>query len=184
MTKMKITKPFKKADVLMITQGFHMEHRALDWFPRRGKLAYGTPLVAPERVLIEKIYGNNLTNNDAELINGYGVWMQGLETGYKHLYWHTLPILPVSSGDTVERGKIVAYCGNSGNVESGGSYVPISERLNKPHLGTHLHQSVFENGVSFDPLTIMDMSTEPTYTLFDFIKAFTEVLARITKLIS
>ena len=110
--------------------------------------------------------------------------MQGLETGFLHLYWHTLPIILANRDDVIERGKIIAFCGNSGNVTSGGNYVPISERITEPHLGTHLHQSVFKDGIPFDPLTIMDLETEPTYTTADFIKAYMEVIARITKLIS
>jgi len=179
---MRILKPYKGANVLGITQGFHQFHKALDWLPT-GKIPYGTPLVAPEKVKIGKVYGNELTYDDAQLINGYGLWMQGLDTGYTHLYWHTLPIILANRGDIIEKGKIVAFVGNSGNVFSGNVYVPISERLNEPHKGTHLHQSVFEGDVSFDPLSIIDFDTEPTYTYFDFIKAVSVVIARILLLL-
>jgi murein DD-endopeptidase MepM/ murein hydrolase activator NlpD len=180
-----ILKPFKGASLQAVTQGYHKFHKAIDWLPLRGKLAYGTPLVTPEKVKIEKIYGNSLTTDDKELTNGYGVWMQGLDTGFKHLYWHTLPIILANTGDVVEKGKIIAFVGNSGNVISGGTYVPISERLNEPHAGTHLHQSIFttKDGLSFDPLTVIDFNTEPNYTTMDFIKAYLEVIARISKLI-
>src|SRR5574343_1987751 len=178
-----ITKPFKGASLKNVTQGFHEKHRAIDWFPST-KFYYGTPLVTPEKVKIKTIFGNNLTNDNKELYNGYYVWMIGLETGFEHLYHHLQPIILANVGDVIERGKIIGFMGNSGNVFSGDVYVPLEDRLLPSHAGTHLHQSVFKNGVSFDPITIMDLETEPTYTYSDFITAYMGVLARISKLIS
>lgn len=184
-----ILKPFKGASTDRITQPFHKFHRAIDWLPQNLKMpiayrAYGTPLVAPERVKIGKVYGNKCTPDDTDpLKNGFGLWMKGLETGFEHLYWHTLPILPVNTGDIVERGTIVAYCGNSGNVISDGVYVPLEKRHVPNFDGTHLHQSVNKDGESFDPLTIMDLYTEPTYTALDQLVAISKVLMKISGLL-
>lgn len=187
-----ILKPFKGASHQNITQTFHQFHRALDWYPiGQLALAYGFPLVAPEKCKIKKVYtstkittlNEEQPNTVGSIQNGYGLWMSGLETGYEHLYWHTLPILPVNEGDIVEKGQIVAYCGNSGNVISGNKYVPLEERTTS-FKGTHLHQAVFKDGISLDPLTVIDMNTEPAYTLTDLIKSYLIVLGKISKIIS
>lgn len=180
----KILKPYKNFSSINVTQGFHQFHKAIDSLPiRKSGLAYGTPLVAPEKCKIGKIYGNIRTDTNAELTNGYGLFMKGLETGYEHLYWHTQPVMPVNLGDVVERGTIVAYCGNSGNVISGGIYVPIEERLTPNFKGTHLHQVITKDGFPFNPLIAMDTVTEPNYTIFDEIKAITITLGKIVGLL-
>ena len=190
-----ILKPFKQFSANNITQGFHQYHKAIDILPiRKGGLAYGTPLVAPERCKIGKVYTPQFfkdnPHDDAPVKNGYGLFMKGLETGYLHLYWHTQPVFPVSTGDMVERGAIVAYCGNSGNVFSGGLYVPISERNLPNFKGTHLHQVLIDDretpqrGTVLNPLDYMDIVTEPTYTIFDELKAISTTLLKISKLLS
>src|SRR3990167_6090653 len=177
-----ITKPYKKFSVSDITQGFHLGHQAIDCVPQKG--AYGKPLCAPEKVLIEQIITPTNLSEEGGLRNGYGLWMVGQETGNRYLYWHTLPILPVWGGDIIGRGKIVAYMGNSGNVFAGGVYVPLEERNNEPHQGTHLHEGVKINDLFINPLTIMDVSTEPTYTIADELASAMKVLVKILKLLA
>lgn len=193
----KITKPFKGATLGDITQFFNSTHRALDWAKARrlgNKILspYGTPLVAPERSKVVTIYGNNLAIDDSNLPNtvgslknGYGVWMKGLETGYMHLYWHTQPILPISVGEIVERGQIVAFEGNAGNVMVNGTYVPLDQRLDFPYPGTHLHQASHDQaGQPIDPLTFIDMETEPTYTTADLLVAISKTLGKMSGILS
>lgn len=172
-------KPFKKADVLGVTQGFHSGHKAVDWVA-----SYGTPLVAPERVKILGITRERFTPDDYfGLKSGYGVRMKGLESKLEYLYWHTLPIFPVWGGDTIEEGKIVAYMGNSGNVFQGGIYVPIEERTLHPHRGTHLHLEVYEKGKPIDPLPLIDMAQEPLYGPTDVLSATMRCLTKLKLLI-
>ncbi len=136
---MKFLKPYKTCSLSDVTQPFLPTHHAIDWLPKRktGFGAYGTPLVAPEKVTITKIYDTT----DSDITNGYGIWMKG-ESGYLHEYWHTEPTFPVSLGDTVEQGTIVAYVGNSGNVFADGQYVPVTDRDHPPFSGTHLHHAL------------------------------------------
>ncbi len=188
-----ILKPYRGFTLANITQGYNDLHHAIDSLPvRKGLLAYGTPLVAPEKCTIGKIYdtlqdGSDVTD-DRPITNGYGLWMKG-ESGYFHLYWHTQPTFPVNTGDVVEQGAIVAYVGNSGNVSVGGQYVPISERDCEPFLGTHLHQAVVEErdgqpnkGMPVDPLALIDLVTEPSYTMLDELKAIGITLLKISRL--
>lgn len=185
----KLSKPFKGFNpAYHVTQIFHKDHQSIDVASRSPNFGYGTPLCAPEDVKIIEIIGDTYTpGSTRNLERGYGVWMQGLETGLMHQYWHTLPILPVNQGQTVRRGKIVAYMGNAGLVRSGGIYVPLAERTKPSYKGTHLHWTVFKDatqpytGTKIDPLPLIDM-TEPTYTTGDTIKATTVVVAKMLKL--
>lgn len=183
----KLLKPYKGFSVFNITQGFNPTHHAIDSAPvRKGLSPYGTPLVAPEKVTIGKVYGNEFDHSDphsdAPIKNGYGMWMTG-ESGLQILYWHTQPIFPVKTGDVVERGTIIAYCGNSGNVTVSGVYVPIEDRDNAPFLGTHLHEQIVKDTVLVNPLDYIDMETEPTYTILDELKAMGITLAKIAHLL-
>lgn len=177
----KITKPFKSFSVLDVTQGFHDIHRAIDCVK-----SYGRPLVAPENVRIDEIRlpKSGLTGTDDELANGYGLWMTGLETGYRYQYWHTFALFPCWGGDTVKRGQIVAYMGNSGNVRVNGVYVPLKDRSSEPFKGTHLHETVQVNGKYVDPLSVMDVTTEPTYTTFDEVGAYVRTLKKVAQLLA
>ena len=184
---MKILKPYKNFSLANVTQGYNNLHHAIDSIPFRkeGLGGYGTPLVAPEKVTIGKVYTINTPREDddnALMKNGFGLWMKG-ESGYEHLYWHTQPILPVKTGDVVERGTIVAYVGNSGNVYSGGEYVPVEERNIPNFRGTHLHQQVVLSGQLLNPLDFIDMETEPSYTIFDELKAMAITLGKISGLL-
>lgn len=185
---MKILKPYKNFNILNVTQGFNSTHHAIDSLPfrKQGLGGYGTPLVAPEKVTIGKVYTINTPREDddnALMKNGFGLWMKG-ESGYEHLYWHTQPILPVKTGDVVEKGTIVAYVGNSGNVRDSLGDVPVEERNIPNFRGTHLHQQVVLKGQLLNPLDFIDMGIEPTYTLFDEIKAIAITLSKMTGLIS
>ncbi len=184
---MKFLKPYKGFGPSTVTQIFHQFHKSIDSLPVRkfGLLAYGTPLVAPEKCTIGKVYGNEYTPGDtAPQKNGYGLWMKG-ESGFEHQYWHTQPVLPVKTGDVVERGTIVAYVGNSGNVYQGGAYVPLEERTAaNNYAGTHLHHTIVKLGVPYDPMTLLDLDTEPSYGILDELKAAAITLGKISKLLS
>ncbi len=193
---MKILKPYKGFSLANITQFYTQTHHAIDSVPKRtwGLGAYGTPLVAPEKVTIGKIYDSQYDplnpHDDRPITNGYGLWMLG-ESGYEHLYWHTQPTFPVERGDVVEKGTIIAYVGNSGNVFVGGQYVPIGDRDHEPFLGTHLHQQIDnqnngvpDKGYPHDPLDFIDLDTEPSYTIMDELKAATKTLLKIKNLTS
>lgn len=187
----KILKPYKRFGLGNITQGYTDLHHAIDSVPiRKGLIPYGTPLVAPEKVTIHTIYNTlqygDMVKDDRPITNGYGLWMQG-ESGYFHLYWHTQPAFPVKVGDVVLAGTIVAYVGNSGNVTIGGTYVPIDERDESPFLGTHLHQAVVneldgspDKGNPLNPLDFIDLATEPSYTVWDEVKAISATLRSIS----
>lgn len=191
---MKILKPYKGFSLANVTQGYTDLHHAIDSLPvRKGLLAYGTPLVAPEDCVIGKLYGNeydpNNPHDDRPITNGYGLWMKGA-SGYEHLYWHCQPVFPVNTGDSVKQGTIVGYVGDSGNVTVGGVYVPISERDHAPFLGTHLHQGAVEErngqpnkGMPVNPLDLMDLETEPSYTIWDELKAASVTLMKISGLL-
>ncbi len=181
---MKFLKPYKNFGEANVTQSYHEKHRAIDSLPSRKKLlGYGTPLVAPEDCTIGKVYGNNYTpGDDGPLKNGFGLWMKGV-SGYEHLYWHTQPILPVSTGDFVKKGTIVAFCGNSGNVYSDGEYVPLDKRDVPNFAGTHLHHQVVKDGVLLNPMEWVDLVLEPNYGMLDELEAIGVTLLKISKLI-
>lgn len=184
-------KPYKGFGLSTITQGYTDLHHAIDSLPvRSGLVAYGTPLVCPEKVTVTKIYGNEYTPyDDAPLVNGYGLWMQG-ESGYMHLYWHCQPVFPVSKGDVLERGTIVGYVGDSGNVMTGGIYVPTNERDHAPFLGTHLHQAMvderpdsLQKGYPVNPIDFIDLDTEPSYGAVEELAAIAVTLSKIASLL-
>jgi len=182
-------KPFKGASRMNISQGFHDAHKAIDWVS-----SYGTLLVAPEKVRIEWIIGDKYTPESFEgMKQGYGIWMTGLETGYIYIYWHLLPIFPVSNGDVVQGGKIIGFMGNSGYVKSNNIEVPVDEdRTKLPYKGTHLHQAMFApghkigvwKGDELNPLLLTDFNTEPNYTIMEQILATSKVVLKLLKLLA
>lgn len=171
-----LLKPFKGAALNTVTQGYHNQHRATDWVAK-----YGTPLVAPEDGEVVRLLGNQYTpGDDFPLKRGYAVEMKGV-SGARHEYWHTLPFAPVSLGEQVKRGQIIAYMGNSGIVVSGGQLVPIDERNKPPYKGTHLHQNYIVNGEYLNPLEFIDLGEEPKYSIMDELKAASIVLGKMAK---
>lgn len=162
-----------------VTQGFHSEHKAIDWVS-----GYGTPLCAPEKVRIMGITIEKLGEGYVGLKQGYGVKMKGLETGLEYLYWHCWPIFPVWGGDIAEAGQIVAYMGNSGYVTVRGSYVPLEERALFPHRGTHLHLVIWRDNIEVDPLKFIAMDQEPKYTVADQLVAIQKVVTKIGTLLA
>ena len=133
-----LTKPFKTATTLKITQGFSQEHQAVDFASFRGDW-----LVAPFNCKIATIRGiqelNDVTDTSF-LSGGCGVRMQSIEMPeFSCTYWHCREVFPVKVGDTVLAGQPVAQMGNTGFVLSNGNYVPIELRNNPPYLGTHAH---------------------------------------------
>lgn len=175
-----ITKFFKGMRPANITQGFHDGHKALDIVG-----SYGTPMCAPEDCLVLGIRGDGFTPNSTNnLKRGYGVSLLGKETGTEYLIWHCLPYLPVWGGDSVKRGQIVAFMGNSGYVLVGGIEVVIDERPKPPYRGTHLHVEGSKNGVKYDLLPEINWSWEPTYTKADLLKATMVCLTKMLRALS
>lgn len=189
---MKFTKPYKGFSVLDITQGFHAGHNGYDAVPRN-RTPFGTPLVAPENVRIERIWAAEKVDGTTDGIkNGYGITMIGQDTNWKYVYWHCQPLFPVWGGDIIERGKIVAYMGNSGYVTVWGRPLTVEERdhldpngnFKLEEAGTHLHGMLYLNyGELVNPLDYMDPITEPTYTKWDELSAMLKVLVKASKLL-
>lgn len=184
--------PFKKFTKENISQTYHEKHKALD-LATFDRMAYGEPLCAPENCRIDRIVeALEIDGKLDKYEKGYGVWMTGLETGMVHLYWHVLPTVPVNGGDTVTRGQIVAFMGNSGNVYGGGVYVPIEKRLVKPFLGTHLHYKLYKqghkigkhDGDELNPLDYFNWNWQPTYTQVEYLKTVAKTLSKMVKLLS
>lgn len=174
----RLTKPFKTANILDISQSFHSEHKAIDWIK-----GYGAPVVAPEDVEITaEICDCAISDGPKGIERGFGLRMTGLETNYRYNYWHLWPHTPVSVGDVVKRGKIIGFMGNSGHVLSGGVYVPLGERNTPPYKGTHLHQVVYNiHKIPVDPLPLIDLWIEPEYSTAELIAAWSKTLMKVGK---
>lgn len=190
----KHTKPIKGLTHGDITQTYHSGHEALDIVKFKQGLinGYGVPLCAVEDSRVDLVIGNGYTPDSTKnLERGYGVWLTGLETGVPYVMWHTLPYIPISVGDIIRRGKIVAWVGNSGLVRAGGMDVPLDKRTANPYPGTHLHLEYFSRGhtagdwrgQNVNPLDYIDWSLEPTYTLGDYIAAMVNTVANMVKVV-
>lgn len=171
-------KPFKNADK-QISQFYSTQHEAIDFY---GK--YGTPLTAPEDgEIIWNRKGTYTPGDNTELKKGYNIRLKGT---YEWLFEHCQPVFPVSVGEKVKAGQIIAYMGNSGAVMTmfNGQfrYVPVEERTQDPHLGTHLHLECFENGKRINPLPLL--TEEPNYSVFDQLKAMSVTIGKIAGLIA
>lgn len=185
-----ITKFFKGMTPEHISQKFHSKHQALDIIGNDVLFGYGTPLCAPENCLVLGITLEILIPGTTKgLENGYGIRLKGLETGHEYLFWHCLPFFPVWGGETVPRGQIVAFMGNSGNVYAGGKYVPLEDRDQLPfdpkdpeEDGLHVHVETFLKGKKVDPTTLINWSWEPSYTKIDLMKATVKVLEKVVRL--
>ncbi len=184
--------PFKKFTKNNISQTYHAKHKAVDLatYTHNG---FGEPLCAPENCRIDRIVESlEIDGKLDKFEKGYGIWMTGLETGMIHLYWHTWGSIPVNGGDIVQRGQIVAFMGNSGNVYGGGRYIPVEERLVKPFLGTHLHYTLYAKGHKvgqyvgdeLNPLDYFNWNWQPTYTQVDYLKTVAKTLSKMVKLLN
>ena len=147
-----MTSPFKGCKLNNLTQGFKLkDHEANDWYS-----TYGTPLVAPFNCKIVNIVTTtNIESTGAELSRGYGVRIQSTEDPIISMtMWHCMPFFPVSIGDAVFQGGVIAFMGNSGFVLSGGEIVPIDIRTVPPYKGTHAHISLGQNNAdgTYTPL--------------------------------
>jgi murein DD-endopeptidase MepM/ murein hydrolase activator NlpD len=174
-------KPYKNAN--RISQYFSKQHEAIDFWG-----TYAEPLVAVEDGTVMWTREGTYTPDDyTELRKGYNIRIKGV-SGREWLYEHCHPIFPVSLGDKVKAGQIIAYMGNSGNVLAWSvltgryEYIQPEDRTKAPHQGTHLHLECWENGVRIDPLPLL--TEEPRYTIFDQMKATMVVLGKISGLIS
>lgn len=175
-------KPFKSCQKSSITQGFiYPAHTAVDF---RG--VYGTWLVAPEKCIVYKIVSPttiDLNPENPQLKRGYGMRLESLENANRFfLYWHCLPIFPVSEGNIVEAGQSVAQMGNSGEVRTlEGGIVPLDQRDKPPYPGTHLHEEMTIDGIAVDPSLYIDWSQEvnPSNTL----SAIQSILNKIVNLL-
>ena len=173
----------KKSD---ITQYYSEAHKAIDLCPNVKDDPYGKWLVAPANIKINFIdEGAVLDESENGLNRGYGLYMQSMEEPDLYwVYWHTLPVFPVSIGEYVNGGEEVAQMGNSGACFAGGVPVPDSEKLKLPFKGTHLHLERFRlvNGkiVYEDPLPYIDFNKQPSG---DFIKEMWIVIKKIMGLL-
>lgn len=102
-----------------LTQGFHSGHNALD---------IAVPVGTPVQTTMDGTVVHAGWNNQ-----GYGNLVI-VENGEYRTYYAHLSNIPVSVGDTVEAGAVIAYSGNTGNS-----------------TGPHLHYEIRRNKVPIDP---------------------------------
>ena len=160
----KISKPYKKATIAHVTQGYHKNHTAIDMSFKGG---HGTFLVAPEDGTIIKIVNADEIDGSVEdLKRGWGIRIRSTDKTRHHTYWHCMPVFPVDVGQKVKQGQIIAQMGNSGNVRSRGTYVPLLERNKPPYRGTHLHWSMLENQIAVDALRYIDWTIPIKYSFW------------------
>ena len=184
---MAIIRPYPKAKIADISSRFSalepwraQQHTGTDFWFRN---CYGTPLVAVEDCIINKIITPDLLDNDyASLKRGYGIEMIG-DSDWGYLYWHCLPFFAVKEGDMVRQGKIVGWIGNSGMVYYKGEYVPLEIRTESPHLGAHLHAEKYKwiSGKKeyHDITEDMDWKLPVVYDRLDWLTAIRVALLRM-----
>jgi len=169
--------PYRGCKITQITQGFiPKQHEATDFCS-----SYGTFLVAPERVLIERIKSGIDWKNPKEAEQGYGIVFTSIDKKRRYSYWHTMAVFPVDEGIIVEQGQPIAQMGNSGWVMSGGKYVPLEERNKPPFYGTHLHLSMSENGKNVNCIDYIDWNIEINYDLLTAIKNTIQKISNLLK---
>ena len=178
---MKISRPFKNASVLSITQGFHKDHQANDF---GGK--FGEFLVAPFNGKVLNITGiesDQDTPDEGSLSNGYGIRIQSTEDPtLSCTYWHCQPIFLHKKGDIVLMGQIIAMMGNSGFVLGGGTIILDENKLKPPYPGTHLHwsmgQQIGQTYVPIDPSTKIDWQIPIKYNLIEIISLYLKIISK------
>lgn len=185
---MKVSKPFRNATQLSISQGFHAEHKATDFAG-----SFGEFLVAPFNSVVTKIRGIESLNSP-ELMNGEpsiylrggcGIGLRSIEDPSITIsYWHTLPVFPVREEQTVLQGQVVAQLGNTGWVISGGKIVPYDIRYKEPFPGSHVHVTMgkIEGGTyrDIDYVPLIDWKIPINH---DWITATKAILQRISNLL-
>lgn len=187
-----ICKPFKNCTVTSVTQKFNVPNTYPPYFHTGVDFvsSFGTGLVAPVTCritnIIDDIPWQSPEAEAEEIRKGYGLVMQSVEQpDTYYLYWHCLPNFPVSIGQIVEQGRLVAQMGNTGYVLTGGQYVPIGNRFIPPYKGTHLHYEGFKevNGKReyFDVLSLIDWEIEVKYdydSVLNIIKKMFNILCQ------
>lgn len=191
---MKLLPPFKGAVPNDVTQGFTpKQHAAVDI-----SSSFGTPLVAPFRALIVRIVqGEHLDQTTNEVQNGCGLLMTSVEDPtYRVSYWHCEPVFPVSAGDIVEAGSIVAFMGNTGYVTGSGMIYTPEERekeylestpSNLPKKGVHTHISMGIGTGLADSTTNVDYRDYVDWTAqihYDLLTAIMVTLRKIGNIIN
>ena len=183
---MKISKPYFNCSINHISQpfgnpqSFGGTHTGVDLAPFG---AYGTFLVAPEKVRIKQVITQETfaIKYLENLSKGFGVLMTSLaDPNVDYLYWHCLSVIPVRVGDIVEQGEEVAQMGNTGFVLVGGKVVPIELRNSPPYPGTHLHFEVRVNNQYVNPVPLIDWDIPVKRTTLQWIA---KVLTQITNFI-
>jgi hypothetical protein len=172
----------KRSDITQVfgvVQSFGGKHTGVD-FAFSG--CYGKFLVAPTRVLIKRIVTDSVFDNDyyPAFQKGYGILMQDADDPtVDYLYWHIMQIIPVSIGEVIQQGEIVAQIGNSGYCTSGGELIPLSKRPGG--FGSHLHFEKRIDNVCVDVLPDIDFNLQPS---LDSNKKALEIINRIISFIT
>ena len=183
-----LCKPYKKCKPSHLSQAFGVNpqpyqkngHVGVDWsFPN----AYGTFLLAPEDLVVEKLVkAESISDDTAPMRRGYGIVMRSISRPQrKHLYWHNLPVFPCKVGDVIKQGEEVAQMGNSGFVMQGGVKVPLEDRSKPPYPGTHLHQEIIVNGRYVDPLPLIDWKIKVSGVELNVIQRIINSIKRLLK---
>ncbi len=106
-----------------VTQDFGSGHSAIDF-----GVYYGDPIVASMSGTVIAAYDEGYFSKD-NILWTYGTYVVIQHDGYRTYYAH-LSSRTVSIGDTVEKGQVIGYSGNTGRVNSSSG---------GPYAGTHLH---------------------------------------------
>ena len=178
---MKICKPYRECQQWHLTQGFKPDHLANDWGYK-----YGTFLVAPFNAKVLSIVGADKIGTDTSYLRGgYGIRIQSIEDPtLSMVYWHTLPVFPISVGDIVLIGQPICQMGNSGFVLSAEGYVEVNIRTLPPYPGTHTHVTIGHNNSdgTYTPLDFSKLIDWSIPIKYDLLTSIMSVLNRIAYL--
>ncbi len=130
--------PFYAGKGYTLTQDYSSSHRALDF-----GVWYGDPILSIGAGTVIYAYDEGDFSQD-DLNWTYGTFVvieheNGIRSVYAHLKSRT-----VRAGQTVTKGQVIGYSGNTGRVS------PMPTTSN-PLAGTHLHFEIRVNGVKVDP---------------------------------
>ena len=105
---------------------------------------HGTPIYSSQNGTVCRVYDME----HGSVTAGFGVYVLGEsdENGIcdVFIYWHTMSNIPVTLGQKVQMGDVIAYMGDSGQVYTNMVAVPDSEKGIPPYPGTHLHWGKFQ----------------------------------------